>query len=80
MKNNKWVKSNDLAEWLKKYITNDEARIKNILNEMEVVLPQSDVSGQLLAFLQWMKENKHRYMITDEKRFVEEFLKASNLR
>jgi len=55
----------------------------NSIIEQEVAsknLVKPDVSGQLLAFFHWMKENKHRYMFTDEKRFVEEFLKASNLR
>jgi hypothetical protein len=31
----------------------------------------------LLLFLKWIKENKHRYMLSDEKRFVKEFIRST---
>ena len=55
-------------------------RVLDALDEANNNCRVADVSGQLLAFLTWMKENKHRYMLSDETQFVDEFLKASNFR
>lgn len=53
------------------------------LNELSVVacfktLDQCDVSGQLLAFLKWYREEQP--ITCDHKAIVEKYLKASNLR